>query len=83
MIVAVNNSEVPKLKDLYERGLKNNVRDIKLIGPNELREIEPHCVVSQQHAILNDWEFPVIAAIRGFKKKDGCIHVAVETLFWK
>ena len=46
MIVAVNDSEVPKLKDLYERGLKNNVRDIKLIGPSELREIEPHCVVS-------------------------------------
>jgi 2-hydroxyglutarate dehydrogenase len=43
VIVAVEESEVERLKNLYERGLTNKVRDLKLIGPEELREIEPYC----------------------------------------
>lgn len=43
--MAVEEREISKLNDLYERGLKNNVKDLKLIGPSELKEIEPHCQV--------------------------------------
>lgn len=43
--MAVNESEIPRLKNLYERGLTNGVRELKLIGPKELRQIEPYCKV--------------------------------------
>jgi L-2-hydroxyglutarate oxidase len=41
VIVAADDSEQPRLQDLYERGLANGVR-CRLIGPEELRELEPH-----------------------------------------
>ncbi len=41
VIVAADDSERPRLQDLYERGLANGVR-CRLIGPEELRELEPH-----------------------------------------
>ena len=44
--MAVDESEVPRLKDLYQRGLKNGVRDIALIDRERIKEIEPNCEVS-------------------------------------
>ena len=46
LIVAVEPEEIPRLEALHERGLKNNVKDMKMVGPDEIREIEPHCRVS-------------------------------------
>ncbi|KAJ1104185.1 hypothetical protein NDU88_001598 [Pleurodeles waltl] len=43
LIVAVEQDEIPRLKALYERGLQNNVRDLKLIGATEIKEKEPYC----------------------------------------
>lgn len=43
LIVATERSEVPRLFDLYERGLKNGVKDIQLMDSKEMKEIEPHC----------------------------------------
>jgi len=31
---------------LHEKGLKNEVPDLKMVGPEEIREIEPNCRVS-------------------------------------
>lgn len=42
VIVAADTSEIPKLISIYERGLKNNIEDIKLIDQHQLRRIEPH-----------------------------------------
>jgi len=44
VIVAADQSEVPRLEELYRRGLANGVEGIELIGPDRLRELEPHCV---------------------------------------
>ena len=44
--MAVNENEVPRLHNLYKRALTNNVPDIRLIGPEELKQIEPHCEAS-------------------------------------
>lgn len=46
LIVATNAVESQRLDGLYERGLKNNVPDLQLVGPDLIREIEPHCRVS-------------------------------------
>lgn len=45
LIVAVEQEEVPRLKALYERGMKNNVRDLSIIDAKEIREREPYCRV--------------------------------------
>lgn len=42
VIVAVDESELPRLEALYRRGLENNVPGLRLIEQDELREIEPH-----------------------------------------
>lgn len=41
VIVASNDSEIPKLTEIYERGLENKIEGIQLIDKDELLEIEP------------------------------------------
>ena len=41
VIVAVNNEELPQLDRILERGQQNGVR-CEVIGPERLRELEPH-----------------------------------------
>ena len=43
VIVATEQSELGRLQDLYERGQANGVEGLEVIGPERLREIEPHC----------------------------------------
>lgn len=45
LIVAVEQEEIPRLKALYERGMKNNVRDLSLVDTKGIREREPYCRV--------------------------------------
>lgn len=42
VIVATDDSEIPKLKEIYERGLKNEIEGIELIDAKRLEELEPH-----------------------------------------
>jgi L-2-hydroxyglutarate oxidase LhgO len=42
VIVATDERELPRLDDLYERGVANGVPGLEKIGPERLREIEPH-----------------------------------------
>lgn len=44
VIVAAEASEIPALEELYARGRANGVPDLRMVGPEELREIEPHVV---------------------------------------
>ena len=43
VIVAVTESEIPQLERIFERGLANDVQ-CERIGPERLKEIEPHVV---------------------------------------
>lgn len=42
VIVATREDELPRLQDIYARGQANGVQ-CKMIGPERLRELEPHC----------------------------------------
>jgi L-2-hydroxyglutarate oxidase LhgO len=42
LIVATAPSELPRLKELGKRAEANGVRDARELGPEELKEIEPH-----------------------------------------
>jgi len=42
VIVATDAAELPRLEELRKRGEANGLTGLRLIGPEELREIEPH-----------------------------------------
>lgn len=44
VIVATDASEIPRLEEIHRRGLANGVPGIRMIGAEELREVEPHVV---------------------------------------
>ena len=46
LIVAVTNDEVPRLEDLYQRGIMNGVEGLTFLSRKELKEVEPHCEVN-------------------------------------
>ena len=42
VVVAVTEEEVPRLKDLFERGRENGLTGLRWLDANGIREIEPH-----------------------------------------
>ena len=42
LVVASKADEIPRLKDLFERGHMNGLTGLQMLGPSEMREIEPH-----------------------------------------
>jgi L-2-hydroxyglutarate oxidase LhgO len=42
VIVATEAEELGRLDDLFQRGHKNGVRDLRMLSSEEIREIEPH-----------------------------------------
>ncbi len=43
VIVATSPAEIPRLNILLERGQANGLAGLRMLQPEELREIEPHC----------------------------------------
>lgn len=52
LIVAVEQEEIPRLQALYERGMKNNVRDLSIVDAKGIREREPFCRVRVPEGLL-------------------------------
>jgi (S)-2-hydroxyglutarate dehydrogenase len=42
LIVATTADELPRLQALYERGVANGIQGLEIIGPERVKEIEPH-----------------------------------------
>jgi len=42
LVVATDQQELPRLHDLHERGRQNGLEGLALLGPEQMREIEPH-----------------------------------------
>ena len=42
LVVAADESEVARLESLLERGTANGLEGLRRLGPEEMREIEPH-----------------------------------------
>jgi L-2-hydroxyglutarate oxidase len=42
LVVAADENEVPRLRDLEARGTANGLVGLRWLGPEEMREIEPH-----------------------------------------
>ena len=62
IVVAVDETEVPRLRNLHKRGKENGLKGLKWLDRAEMREIEPHVagVAALQDiwwAVLNSNEF--------------------------
>lgn len=44
IVVATHEEELPHLEKIYQTGLQNEIEGLRKIGPEEIKEIEPHCV---------------------------------------
>jgi (S)-2-hydroxyglutarate dehydrogenase len=42
LVVAADESEVPRLRSLHERGIQNGLEGLQLLNREQMREIEPH-----------------------------------------
>ena len=75
VIVATNPEEVPALEELHRRGVANGVQGLSVIGPERLREIEPHAdgvkaIHSPETAIV-DYNAVTEAYARLFRESGG------------
>lgn len=82
LIVATNPEEVGRLDNLYERGIKNDVPDLKIVGPEEIKEIEPNCVglkaLHSPHTGIVDWGFVTKMYGKKFESLGGKIRLGFE-----
>uniref|UniRef100_T1PAR0 L-2-hydroxyglutarate dehydrogenase, mitochondrial n=1 Tax=Musca domestica TaxID=7370 RepID=T1PAR0_MUSDO len=79
LIVATDELEVSRLKDLHERGIKNNVPDLQLIEGSKIQEVEPYCkglkaLWSPQTGIV-DWGLVTEYFGQDFKQAGGDIYL--------
>ena len=84
VIVATEESEVPALQELYRRGTANGVSGLQVIGPERLREIEPHAngvkaIHSPQTAIV-DYNAVTDAYARLFRESGGEVLTGARAL---
>jgi L-2-hydroxyglutarate oxidase LhgO len=75
VIVALNESELPRLEDLYLRGIANGVQGLELIGPERLHDLEPHvtgikAIYSPQSGIT-DFAEVTRAYARNIQQREG------------
>jgi L-2-hydroxyglutarate oxidase len=42
LVVAADQDELPRLRDLFDRGQKNGLSGLEMLGPDKMREVEPH-----------------------------------------
>jgi L-2-hydroxyglutarate oxidase LhgO len=74
VIVATDDSEMPGLEELYRRGTANGVPGLEMIGPERLREIEPHArgvrAIHAPHTACLDYG-AVVRAMAGEARRAG------------
>uniref|UniRef100_A0A1B6C7V0 L-2-hydroxyglutarate dehydrogenase, mitochondrial n=1 Tax=Clastoptera arizonana TaxID=38151 RepID=A0A1B6C7V0_9HEMI len=80
LIVATDESEIPRLNDLYDRGIKNSVPDISLIDGGKIKDYEPYCkgvkAIHSPHTGIVDWAEVARYYGKEFVQRGGEIHTS-------
>ncbi|PAB55935.1 NAD(P)/FAD-dependent oxidoreductase [Anaeromicrobium sediminis] len=68
-VIATNEEEMESVRDLYERGIKNNIPNMKILTEEEVKEMEPNLskdIIGALYAptagIVSPWELSVALA---------------------
>ncbi len=79
IIIANNKSEIPRLMKLYDRGLKNNIANIKLLDEDEIGELEPHTIgikgIHVPSTGIIDYQDVCIACVNTIEQDGGKIQL--------
>ncbi|XP_043580937.1 L-2-hydroxyglutarate dehydrogenase, mitochondrial isoform X1 [Bombus pyrosoma] len=82
LIVAQNKDQIKKLDDLYDRGIKNNVPDLQLVGKDCISKYEAKC--QGEKALWSPWTGIVDWAVvckyfaNEFQKMGGKVYLNYE-----
>ncbi|XP_077477120.1 L-2-hydroxyglutarate dehydrogenase, mitochondrial [Stigmatopora argus] len=75
LIVAVDQEEIPRLKALHERGLKNGVPGLNMVDAQGIREREPHCqgvmALDSPNTGIVDWRQVALQYGKDFREAGG------------
>jgi (S)-2-hydroxyglutarate dehydrogenase len=73
LVVATEPDEVPRLQSLYERGQQNGLKGLRLLGPEALREIEPHAAGVAAIAVPQEGiaDYPAVCEKMAFLIRQG------------
>jgi L-2-hydroxyglutarate oxidase LhgO len=82
VVVASDPSEVPALEELHRRGAANGVPGLEMIGPERLKELEPHArgvkaLYSPETGII-DYVQVTEAYARAYREKGGEVLTGVR-----
>lgn len=82
IVVATHDDELPRLHALHERGQANGLEGLRLLGPEQIRELEPHAAGLEalhvpQEGIV-DYPAVVRAMVEEIRRKDGEIQFSAE-----
>ncbi|XP_047019132.1 L-2-hydroxyglutarate dehydrogenase, mitochondrial [Helicoverpa zea] len=82
MIVATERQEIPRLLDLYDRGIENGVKDLELLDSKGIREIEPLCkglqAIWSPHTGVVSWAEVTDSYVRDFVNCGGTTYLNFE-----
>ncbi|KAM8914149.1 L-2-hydroxyglutarate dehydrogenase, mitochondrial [Spinachia spinachia] len=82
LIVALEHEEIPRLQALYERGMKNNVRDLSIIDAKGIREREPFCrglmALDSPYTGIVDWRRVALRYGQDFEEAGGTVVTDAE-----
>ncbi|RVE57601.1 hypothetical protein OJAV_G00217850 [Oryzias javanicus] len=82
LIVAVEQEELPRMRALYERGVKNGVRDLSIVDAKGIREREPFCrgiaALDSPHTGIVDWRKVALRYGDDFQEAGGAVLTDYE-----
>ncbi|XP_019727988.1 L-2-hydroxyglutarate dehydrogenase, mitochondrial [Hippocampus comes] len=82
LIVALDQEEIPRLKALYERGLKNNVPGLSIVDAKGIREREPYCrgvmALDSPNTGIVDWRQVALQYGKDFEEAGGKVVTQFE-----
>ncbi|XP_050727429.1 L-2-hydroxyglutarate dehydrogenase, mitochondrial-like isoform X4 [Eriocheir sinensis] len=82
LIVAVDDSEIGRLHDLFERAKQNNCPDVELIEGYDIQKYEPYChgvkAIWSPHTGIVDWALVTEHYGKNFRDLGGNIYLDFE-----
>jgi L-2-hydroxyglutarate oxidase len=82
IVVATEEEEIPRLHSLLERGIANGVEGLELLGPEQIREFEPHAsglaAIRVPNEGIVDYTAAANAMVRQIRTRGGEIRFSSE-----
>ena len=82
LVVATGQDELPRLHDLFDRGQKNGLSGLQMLGPDEMREIEPHvggiAAIRVPEEGIVDYGAVCAALVRRITENSGTVKTAAR-----